>query len=105
MRRDFLAANQGLRVPTPAFILLIRPDAAPEARAGFTVSKRIGNSVQRNRARRRLREAARQALPTHAVPRADHVFIARPLATERPFATLVADARSALEKARRRLSA
>lgn len=108
-RRDYLAANAGLRVPMPAFILLVRPRgvqsiAPPDAaRVGFTVSKRLGNAVARNRVRRRLREAARLTVPHAGVPGADHVFIGRPQPAEQPFAELVADARRALERARRRL--
>lgn len=46
-RRDFLAANAGRRAPTPGFLLLVRDrlDADPQMRAGFTVTKKIGNSV------------------------------------------------------------
>ena len=45
--------------------------------AGFTATKKIGNAVVRSRAKRRLREAARQLLPLHGAPGADYVFIAR----------------------------
>jgi ribonuclease P protein component len=104
-RRDFLAANQGVRIVTPAFILLVRPNGTARARFGFTVSRRIGNAVARNRARRRLREMARLAIGTHAIPGADHVFIARPQPAERPFAVLMEDARTALARAASRLAA
>lgn len=76
-----------------------------QMRAGFTVSRRIGTAVARNRARRRLREVARLVLPEAGIPSADHVFIARPHETERPFDTLLADARGALAKAARRMAA
>jgi len=103
-RRDFLAANGGVRVPSTAFILLVKPTGLGETRAGFTVSKKVGNSVARNRARRRLREATRIAMPDAAVPGADHVFIARRTQEERPFADLVRDTGHALAKARRKLA-
>ena len=45
--------------------------------AGFTATKKVGNSVVRSRAKRRLREASRQLLPLHGKPGADYVFIAR----------------------------
>ncbi len=57
-------------------------------RVGFTVSKRIGNAVVRNRVKRRLREIARAALPLHGTPGADHVLIARDGIAEAPFADL-----------------
>ncbi|MGL6042422.1 MAG: ribonuclease P protein component [Sandaracinobacteroides sp.] len=104
LRRDFLAANAGVRVPTSAFVLLVKPGVAAAARAGFTVSRKVGNAVARNRARRRLREAARLTMPEHAIPGADHVFIARPADAELSFAQLLADTRHALQKAQRKLA-
>lgn len=103
-RRDFLAANAGARVVTPAFILLVRPNQAGETRMGFTASRKVGNAVARNRARRRLREVARALLPVEGVAAADHVFIARAMPAERPYAALLADARQAIGKAKRRLA-
>ena len=105
-RRDFLAANSGVRVPLPPFILLVRPtghEGHAGPRAGFTVSRRVGNAVARNRARRRLREAARIAMPAHAVEGADHIFIARPQQREWPFGDLVTFMEQGLAKARRKL--
>jgi ribonuclease P protein component len=103
-RRDFLAANRGERIVTDSFILLVRPAGHAAPRAGFTVSRRVGNAVARNRARRRLREVARALLPAHGVPGADHVFIARPREREQEFAVMLTDAERALGKARRRLA-
>lgn len=87
----------------PPFVLLVKPTDLGIARAGFTVSKKVGNSVARNRARRRLREVARLTLAELAVPSADHVFIARPQESEPAFDELLALARTALGKARRKL--
>lgn len=103
VRRDFLAANSGIRVPMPPFVLLVKPTTLGVSRTGFTVSKKVGNAVVRNRARRRLREAARFAMPGLAIPSADHIFIARPQTSEIPFEELLELTRKALAKARRKL--
>jgi len=63
---------------------------------GFTATKRIGGAVVRNRAKRRLREAARLLLPAHGRPGHDYVFIARQGAAERPWPRLLDDVKSAL---------
>lgn len=102
-RPDFLAANRGVRVPMPPFVLLVRPNESGVPRVGFTVSRRVGNAVERNRARRRLREAARLVMPEHAVPQADHVFIARRQTPEPEFPELLRLMEKGLRKAQRRL--
>jgi ribonuclease P protein component len=64
---------------------------------GFTASKKVGNAVMRNRAKRRLRALAREVLAQEARPGWDYVLVARPAATvERSFAGLVEDLRLAL---------
>jgi len=108
-RTDFLAASRARRASTPGFTLQARARAheEPDAhaiRVGFTCSRKVGNAVARNRARRRLREATRIAMPEAAVPGADHIFIARRMDAERPFEDLVRDTRHALAKARRKLA-
>lgn len=67
-------------------------------RVGYTASRKVGNSVIRNRARRRLRAAAAEALGRRAAPGHDLVLIARGETIRRPFADLVADLDRALEK-------
>ena len=78
-RADFLAANGGLRTTTPGFILLVRDrkDADASMRVGFTVTKKIGNAVVRNRMKRRFRELLRAALPSAGLADHDHVLIGR----------------------------
>lgn len=71
------------------------PDlAAP--RVGFTATKKIGNSVVRNRARRRLREAARQLVPLHGKTGVDYVFLARDTTAVAPWQALLDDMKDAL---------
>lgn len=65
---------------------------------GFTASKKVGKAVVRNRARRRLKEAARLVLPVCAQPGHDYVLVARKETPARDFADLIADLRSALDR-------
>lgn len=103
LRRDFLAANAGKRAPMPGFVLLVRKrdDGAPAMRVGYTVTKKIGNAVVRNRMKRRLRALARELLPESGVRGADHVLIGRSGGIARDFAQLRADLARALTKVAR----
>src|SRR6476659_8265274 len=102
-RADFLAANGGRRVPTPGFILLVRDrkDADPAMRVGFTVTKKIGGAVVRNRMKRRFRALVREIVPTKGMSGADHVMIGRAKGIERDFALMRTELESALERLRR----
>ena len=100
VRRDFLAANRGQRAPTPGFVLLVRrrDDDSSAMRAGFTVTKKIGNSVVRNRLKRRLRALARDLLPAAGIAGADHVLIGRGDGLTRDFGAMRADLAKALAR-------
>ena len=61
-RADFLAAATGIKVPTAAFVLQsVRRGESGPVRVGFTVSKKVGNAVERNRVRRRLNQRRRRS--------------------------------------------
>jgi ribonuclease P protein component len=96
-RPDFLACAQGAHCARGAVVIQARlRDQQPLVRAGFTATKRIGGAVERNRAKRRMREAARLLLPGLASPGFDYVFIARGGVTTRPWPRLLDDVKSAL---------
>ena len=101
-RRDFLAAAKAGRAGVPAFLLQGRDRGdAGEVRVGFTVTKKTGGAVVRNRIRRRLREVARRVLPERGRPGFDYVLVARVEALRAPFCDLVGD----LERAVTRVNA
>ncbi len=102
-RADFLKAARAKRISTPAFTLQYRArddDEATGIRVGFTCSKKVGNAVARNRAKRRLREIARKELPNGGRDGFDYVLIGRRDTTaNRNFAEMCADLERALQKA------
>jgi ribonuclease P protein component len=96
-RAEFLAAAKGMSAARGAVVVqaLSRPEQAG-IRIGFTATKRVGGAVIRNRAKRRLREAARAMLPQFGRSGHDYVFIARNGTPDRPWARLLDDVKSAL---------
>ncbi len=105
VRKDFLAASRARRQGTKSMMVQAckRQDnettPAETMRVGFTCSKKVGNAVARNRAKRRLREAARLVLPQNGHSGWDYVLIGRADATaQRPFEDLQRDLMYALRK-------
>ena len=89
-RPQFLAAAKGVSEA--------RGDGDPTVRLGFTATRKVGNAVIRNRAKRRLREAARALAPQLAVAGSDYVFIARMGTADRAWDRLLDDVKSALTR-------
>ena len=107
-RAEFLHAARARRQAAPGFLLQARRRAEGEVaepgllRVGFTCSKKLGNAVARNRAKRRLRALARDVLPRLGHPGWDYVLVGRPDATvSRDFAALLADLERAIAQIHR----
>ena len=107
-RADFLAAARTLRRVVGVVTLEMAPTPAPCAntlRLGFTASKKIGNAVARNRAKRRLRAAAYALLPLSGRAGHDYVLVARAGILVRDFSALKGDITEAARAAHRKLDA
>jgi ribonuclease P protein component len=103
-RADFLRVAAGRRRAVRPGLLLQAapcppaPGCGPIVRVGFTASRKVGNAVVRNRAKRRLRAAAAEVLARDGQPGTDYVLIARAGTGGRSYAELTADLRSALRQ-------
>ncbi len=99
-RADFLRlAKSGRKAVMPGLVLQAAdPSDVDGVRLGFTVTKKVGNAVIRNRTRRRLKEAARLLLRQRSLPAIDLVLIGREGTRERPFPLLLDDLQRALQK-------
>ena len=110
-RREFLqVARAGRKWAAPGLVLQaldrhVTESAASgnciegnEIRVGFTVTRKVGGAVVRNRARRRLRAAVEMVISTHAAPGHDYVVIGRAGTIRRPFPDLIGDLETALRK-------
>jgi ribonuclease P protein component len=98
-RADFLAAASGIKAPAAAFVLQARNrrDQGP-ARFGFTVSKKVGNAVERNRVRRRLRVIVRLSTANRLRAGHDYVLVGRRAALNLPFGKMTQDFERALRQ-------
>jgi ribonuclease P protein component len=100
-RAQFLRVRDGVRAGRPTVMVEARRrDEAGPIGVGFTASKKVGNAVARNRARRRLREAARQLLREHGLAGVDYVLVARQQTPDAPWAALLDDVGNALIRLR-----
>ena len=105
-RSEFLRVAGAKRsFATPGLVLQVREtkhgaagSAQATVRVGFTASKKVGNAVTRNRARRRLRAVVAEMLPIHAVAGYDYVIIARFASAKRPYEALLRDMKKALKR-------
>jgi ribonuclease P protein component len=98
-RADFLAAAKAAKVPAKAFVLQARDrrEDGP-ARVGFTVSKKVGNAVERNRVKRRLREIVRLAGAGMMRRGHDYVLVGRRAGLQTPFARMAEDLKAVLRR-------
>ena len=98
IRAEFLAAAKAPYAARPGVVIQARPrgDEDEAMRVGFTATKKIGNAVIRNRAKRRLREAARHLLPQLGKPGCDYVFVARAGTPAMDWQGLLDDVKAAL---------
>jgi len=101
-RADFLAVANGARANSAAFVLQSRrrDDNGP-VRVGFTVTKKHGTAVERNRIRRRLRELVKRLDDVSMRPHSDYVLVGRRAALSRDFAAMLDDLRSTLARLER----
>ena len=96
-RAEFLNVARGRRAGRTGFTLQSAESAGAQAGLGLTVTKKVGNSPERNRVKRRLRAAAR-ACGTTFLPQHDYVLVGRREALTLPFEKLVSDLNSAIAK-------
>src|SRR5437016_11471985 len=98
-RADFLGAATGSKVPTAAFVLQsVKRDESGPVRVGFTVSKKVGTAVERNRVRRRLKQVVALSAADRLQRGHDYVLVGRRAALHLPFDRLIEDLAGALRQ-------
>ncbi len=98
-RADYLRVQAAeRRIALPGLLLQAAPGATGCCRVGFTASRKVGNAVTRNRARRRLKALAGEILPKHAMSGHDYVLVARQATPLRDYGALRRDLEAALKK-------
>ena len=99
-RADFLAAAGGRKVAMPGFVLQARgrDDNTGPIRVGFTVSRKVGNAVERNRVRRRLKNVVRLSATARLRAGHDYVVIGRRAALQLPFERMIEEFGTALQR-------
>ena len=105
-RRDFIAMRAGRRQHSPCFVLQARKRnddnlTAAGVRIGYTVTKKTGNAVERNRIKRRMRAAVHQIMPNDARPAYDYVLIGKRAALNTEFKTMVVELGASLNRVHR----
>jgi len=102
-RKDFLAAAAGVSAATAGFVVQLRQrDDGGPARVGFTVSRKVGGAVERNRVRRQLREIVRLSATTGLHAGNDYVVVGRRAALGIPFGRMAEDFTGALKRLEKR---
>lgn len=99
-RRDFLALRSGQHWSAKTLVLQARKrdDETGSYRVGYTITTKVGNSVVRNRIKRRLREAVQRSFPANAKPGHDYALIGKRRALGAKFESIVQDLNTALDR-------
>ena len=100
-RAQFLhvaAARRYFVAPSLLLQVCVNSEAGKTIRVGYTASRKVGNAVVRNRAKRRLRAAVEEVMPSHGVLGCDYVIIARLAITKQPFRAIQVDLKTAMKK-------